>query len=534
MKFYKKVCFAVLGLLCISGISLAVLDPTSLKEDAVSAEGLERRPVFATPLQLAQGTYRNFNDETLNADEEDPGELQREFRFLNVVPRIVPQHRDQLDRRPAGRAAIATSAPPVVTKSFPGISNTGTNQPDSIVAVGPAHVLVAVNTVLGLYTRAGQRRFQIAFEDWFSPLAGTWGGATLFDPRVLYDQYSGHYIFLCTARRSDHRSWYLLSVSKTSNPQGPWGFWVFDMQLNGTARVDLWADFPRLGVDANALYLTANMYTFGTYIFRYSKIRVLRKSDVYAFGELPFTEFRQMVDAAGAYAHSIEPAHSYGPAPSEFLVNTRMDAADKITVWKITATPGTKPTLVKIPVAVSSFQAPAPAQQKGGGALINAAAEGTGVLSAVYRKGFLYTVFPIAKNWGSGQVSALRYYQIASNGALVEEVTYGSDGVSYYMPAVAVDSKGNVILAFTRSSASEFAGFFVAGKKATKPPAEFSSSIPLQKGLANYKIVFRGSNIARWGDYNGITAGGDDTFWAYGQYAASATEWQTVVAQLAY
>jgi hypothetical protein len=196
------------------------------------------------------------------------------------------------------------------------------------------------------------------------------GGSTYFDPQLLYDQYQRRWIFMCDARRgTDRRSWYLLSVSKTSNPQGEWAFWAMDMQQTGGGRVDLWADFPRLGVDADAVYLTANMYTFRTYIFKFGKIRVLKKNELYSFGRLT-------------------------TSPRGYLVNTRNDAGNKITVWAVNTT--AQPTLTRIPVSVSSYQTPPQAQQKGGGAVINTATEGTGALSAVFRGGFLYTAHAIS------------------------------------------------------------------------------------------------------------------------------------------
>src|SRR5262249_41772456 len=159
---------------------------------------------------------------------------------------------------------------------FPGIPPPSTAQPDSIIAVGPNHVLIAVNTTVAIMTKAGRTRFATTFEHWFSPLHNIPRGYNFFDPQLLFVQYNELYIFLCNARRADHRSWYLLSVSKTSNPEGEWAFWAVDMQLTEGVRPDLWADFPRLGVDPRAVYLTANMYTFQTYFFRFGKIRVIK------------------------------------------------------------------------------------------------------------------------------------------------------------------------------------------------------------------------------------------------------------------
>lgn len=529
----------LIGACCVAAMTPGSV-PSSDREDSlpIVSEGSAPTAVLADVSKLAQRAERNVMVEELNPEEELEYERVPNTLSPAASPRVLPQHQDEIDTssstdRPEVFRADAV-APPTLSPVFPGIGNTGKGQPDSIIAVGPAGVLVAVNRVVALYSKNGHRLFQTSFDNWFSPLDNIYQGANTFDPRVLYDQYTGRYVFLVTARGAGRRSWILLSVSKTSNPRGEWAFWALDMQINGTSRDDtVWADFPRLGVDQKALYITSNMYSF-TYRFHYSKIRVLKKSDVLKFGTLPWVEFRRMVDASGVQAHSIEPAHSYGSAPAEFLVNTNSEGGDHITLWKIFQDAHDATKLARIVVPVTSFALPPLAQQRGGGAIINTATEGIGPLSVIYRFGSIYTVFPVSKDWGSGAVSALRYYQLTPTGSVTREVTYGSDKNHYFMPSLAVDTTGGVVMAFSKCSPSQFAGFYYTGRRKTDPAGKFSRSMPMQAGFANWQVVFRGSNIGVWGDYNGITAAGDGSFWAFGQYAATRTEWQTVIGRLKY
>lgn len=508
--------------------------PSRLYESTMSQTG---GPVVVDLAHIPQGSGRTSLFELYNADEEDRHEVEPSL-LPQIEPTRIPRHFEQTDQAAMGiepsRPASFNSSTPALRTTFPGIGATGLMQPDSIVAAGPTRIMVAVNTTVALYNKTGQRRFQTTFDRWFAPLATIAGGSTLFDPQLLFDQYTGHYIFLCDARRNDHRSWYLFSVSKTSDPEGAWAFWAVDIQLTGGARPDLWADYPRLGVDQNAIYLTANMFTFRTYVFRYGKIRVLKKSQVYAFGSLTNYEFSQMVDATGEYPQNIHASHSYGTAPVEYLVNTRNDASDKITLWAVSNS-ATKPVLAMIPVAVSSYEAPPAAQQKGGGALINTATEGTGALSATFRNGFIYTAHAIAHNWGKGNVSAIRYYQISTAGSVIQETTYGSPDLSYYMPAVTVNNRGDVVMVFNRSGKSQFAGIYYAGRRSSDPPGTFSESAALHPGEANYAITFKGVSIARWGDYNGIAVDpANQSFWIYGQFAKSGDEWDTTIGQVGF
>lgn len=534
MRFlrYVTVLFLLLPALVPAEPTLKSFDRGVYESVPVPAD----KPRILSLSQIEQSARGSNFYQLYNADEESREQVE-EFLKPQVPPVQIPMHFDaeDLPSRPVATNLKAwTASAPALKTAFAGIAPTGTGQPDSMITVGPSRVMVAVNTSVAIYNKLGARRFQTTFDQWFAPLADIAGGSTLFDPQLIYDQYQGHYIFLCNARRSDHRSWYLLSVSKTSNPEGDWAFWAVDMQLTGGVRPDLWADFPRLGVDSNAVYLTANMYTFRTYIFRYGKIRVLKKSELYAFGKLTTYEFSSMVDATGAFARNIHAAHCYGGTTTGYLVNTRNDAGSKITVWAVSNTT-TKPVLTRIDVSVSSYQAPPEALQKGGGAVINTATEGTGALSATFRGGFLYTAHAISHNWGSGSVSAIRFYQIDPKGIVKQEVTYGSDGLSYYMPAVTVNNKGDVVLVFNRSGKAQFAGIYYAGRRATDPLGAFSPSVVLHPGESNYGIVFKGTNIARWGDYNAIAVdNSNQTFWMYSEFVKHPDEWNTVIGQAGY
>ena len=531
MKFLRSFFCAVILLLVVSAV--LVSQPVAANNDTYPSVSFRTEPpVFRKLSQIPQRAGNPGLSELLQGDEESRG-TEEQFELPAIERMQIREHYEHRDLAAGEMRALAAAPSPRLRASFPGIDPPSIVQPDSMIAAGPTRLMAAVNSTVAIYSKAGKRVFQTTFDQWFSPLAGTVGGSGYFDPQLLYDQYQGRWIFVCDARRADRRSWYLLSVSKTSNPQGEWAFWAIDMQQTGGGRVDLWADFPRLGVDGSAVYLTANMFTFRTYIFKFGKIRVLKKSELYNYGALTTYEFSRMVDAGGALARNIHAAHNYGPSPLGYLVNTRNDAGNKITMWAVNTTG--QPTLTRIPVQVSSYKTPPQAQQKGGGAVINTATEGTGALSAVFRGGFLYTAHAISHNWGSGEVSALRFYQVDATGKVKQEVTFGSDGLSYYMPALSVNSRGDVVMTFNRSGRNEFAGIFYSGRRAADPLGAFSQSVLLKAGEANYAAVFSGSNIARWGDYAAVAVDpSNQTFWFFNEFVKAATEWNAVIANVSY
>ena len=88
-------------------------------------------------------------------------------------------------------------------------------------------------------------------------------GMTIFDPKVLYDQHAGRWVLLAVAvKRNPRSSLFLLSISNSADPLGPWRNYRSDAMLDGSTPTTNWADYPALGVDSQAIYVTANMFKF--------------------------------------------------------------------------------------------------------------------------------------------------------------------------------------------------------------------------------------------------------------------------------
>src|SRR5207249_3566243 len=125
-----------------------------------------------------------------------------------------------------------------------------------------------------------------------------------------------------------------LSVSKTPEAIGSWGSWALDMRLNNHTKTAFYPDFPGLGFDQKAIYMTSNMFDAQDN-FKYAKIRVLKKSQVYAFAGLNWHDLWGMTDATGKKAINIQPVQSFGNTPVEYLVSTNAISGNKISLWVI-------------------------------------------------------------------------------------------------------------------------------------------------------------------------------------------------------
>jgi hypothetical protein len=148
------------------------------------------------------------------------------------------------------------------------------------------------------------------------------------------------------------------------------------------------------------------------------------------------------------------------------------------------------------------------------------------LLNAVFRGGYLYTAHTITHN----SMAALRLYKIAVSGKVAQQVTYGNNFAHYFYPAICPDSRGNIVVVFSRSARNEFPGARFTGRRSTD--TSYAPSLPLKPGAANYeKLDNLGRN--RWGDYNGIALDpSDDSVWIFSEFAVSGDKWATRAAKV--
>lgn len=340
-------------------------------------------------------------------------------------------------------------------------------------------------------------------------------------PKVMFDPYNKHFIVVMEAIRSvDKKSWYFMAVSKTSSPQGAWAFWELNMSLNGGAKSGFFADYPGVGFDQASIYLTGNMANWESR-FQYAKIRVLKKSEVYKFGKVNWHDFFKLADATGAKAVSIQPSQSIGTAPSGYLISSGARGASKLTLWNVANN-----NLTRKEVIVTGYLPPPDAPQKGGPSKV-----GTGDASlgnAVFRNGIIYTAHTIAGSGGS----VIRYYEVRTDGSVAQQATFSPSGKYEYFPVVAVDSRGNSVVAFNQSSGGQFVSMAFTGRKPSDPKNTLQPSAPLKAGASYYHFSARQTQL--WGAYNGIALDYDDSIWIAGAYARAKDQWDTIVGKVSY
>ena len=442
------------------------------------------------------------------------------------------KEKDELSARPTAAAPAALglepAAAPTGSANFAGVAATGWLPPDCTMATGPDHVLVSVNSSVAIYTKTGGVALpQKTLTQWFANVVQ---GLTVFDPKALYDQHAGRWVLLAVAvKNSPKKSFYLLSVSTSSNPLGPWKNYALDAMKDGNTVTNNWADFPALGVDNKALYVTSNQFAFDGG-FQYAKIRVIPKAGPYSGGAAPFFDFVRMRNANNTMAFTIQPCHTFGAPQVEYLVNSAFPSGNFLSVWRIANPTAATPTLTRQQVTISPYSLAPNAEQSGGAPPLN-----TGdvrVLHAVFRSGSIWTAFTTAHNWGgSSNRASIQWCEInAAVPSVVQQGVYGTAAFHYFFPASCPDNNGNMTMVFSRSGPSGFGSIMYTGRRSTDPLGTLQPSGVLKAGTAHYVGLDNGGRN-RWGDYNGVAAdpGNPRQIWFYSEYASAVNTWGTWV-----
>jgi hypothetical protein len=447
---------------------------------------------------------------------------------------------------PAGlMAAGPAPAAPGMTANFAGIPATGWQPPDNNIAVGPSHVLVAVNTDLAGYSKSGALSFRWPnMTTLFSPVLPS--GAQIFDPQLAYDHYSGRYIVVAAARRaSPAGSWLMVGVTQTGDPGGAYWVWALDASVNGSAATNNWADYPMVGFDTQGIYIACNMFQIGGG-FVYSKLRILNKAELYAGGtgaghSIRWYDLWGLRNPDSSLAFTVLPAKHFrgtGGNPPAYLVNALWPSGNKLTLWTLNNPvafwSGGAPSLSSVSVSCRSYDLPPDAQQPGTTTRLET--NDSRLMHAVFQyvgtTQRLWTCHASKYTWSgdSEARSVAQWYEIdVPSKTVVQQNAFGASGLYYFFPAIQTDLSRNAYLVFSRSGSGEFGQLRQTGRRASDAANSLQGSALIRAGASAY-------TGGRWGDYFGICRDGGDAnqVWMYGEFANTGGAWGTQVAAARY
>lgn len=447
--------------------------------------------------------------------------------------------------------------------------NVSVEPPDQGLCSHAGVVLETVNLGLQVYTEAGQTLTRVVSLNAFFHLPLLLNGANpttfgpfLSDPRCYFDAQTSRWFVSVLeidinpyTGAFGYRSATLLAVSQTADPTGSYGLFSIDSTNDGTdgtpaeANCPCFGDQPRLGADANGIYLTTDSYPIhGLFNSNGGELYALSKSGLAAAatgGAAPtLVDIHSgAVVVDGFPSNALQPAatpEGAGYAPNtEYFLNTPDFngfatsggvGAQAVVLWALhgtsslaAATPSL--TLSHAILPSEPYAPPVAAVQKKGpipyGTSIGATAvpplsvNDDRMQQVEYVNGNVYS----SLNTGVGAKqtanrSAIAWFVVTpttTGGSLTSQgyVAIGS-GASLLYPAIGLDAAGNGVMAFSLSGPGFFpsAAFMrFAGTSPAGPIYITGRGTAPEDGFTCYTQIGFGP-ACRWGDYSAASSDG--------------------------
>jgi hypothetical protein len=213
-----------------------------------------------------------------------------------------------------GRSAIGPRSNLEQGTSFLGADSgdSGFIPPDSMGSVGPTQIVVFVNGLIRVYDKQGNvvALNDVSDSDFWSSVSN---GSEPTDPGVEYDRLSQRWILSAiNTTNTNNRVMLAVSDGPEITDETDFTFYFFNEStpLGGPVR---FADYPQLGVDANAVYIGVNLFTSGSGSFAGTAAYVIRKTSVMAPGSPVVTGFPLVTSGGGTGMDSPQPATDTDP-----------------------------------------------------------------------------------------------------------------------------------------------------------------------------------------------------------------------------
>jgi hypothetical protein len=427
--------------------------------------------------------------------------------------------------------------------------------PDSNGVIGPGYFVEFINGSFAVYNRTnGQSVKRIADTKFWSNAGVLLASSDIVtDPRIVYDPASQRWFASMVdadagaADPATESNDFLLAVSATSDPRGAWHGFLFQADPDTGS----FADFPTLGVDSNAVYLSGDMYQgsdspLGPSLWSFPKTNLLAASPSIAnatwFGVMDYDQRGDVLQPVNCFDAStsgkVLATSDIGndSDPHSNLVSFAVQGAGSAGASLSAATfiptaPWVVPDSAYLPGP--SF---APIQPDGTDTLQANEARFSAKVYAV--GGILYAVHSTELN----NHVAIRWYRIrAVDNVLLESGTIADPDLDLFFPSIAANAYGVVVLGFNGCSVDTYISCYAMVGQTLNGVTSFGSRVLLQASLVAYHDFYEQLGLAdtsRWGDYSTTSVDPSDPnrFWTIQLYALDDPDygsvWATQITEL--
>jgi hypothetical protein len=397
--------------------------------------------------------------------------------------------------------------------------------PDQGLCEGNGFVLEPVNSAYRIFQTNGKTiRGPFNVND----LYNVGGKEFTSDPRCWYDRATTTWLnVILFLNDTGTVGTVLIAVRHAKDPLGLWNEYSIDATDPGGRGCPCFGDQPRIGIDQQNLYITADEFSIQGPQFDGAELWVIDKAGLVAGNPtVKFAHFAHL-RIAGHSTLAPQPALSISNTNAEFMLSS-LDfdhtGDNRLGLWAITnraaVAAGGLPTLSSTVINSEAYANPPSPPQKGSSSKLNggddrmqqtATAGGT-----VW--GELNTAVTPARDTSPRegaawfQVKPMLASGMVTGGSMVRQGYIAVRGKYLMYPAVQPDAAGNAAAVFTETSSSMFPSSAYATLKAGA--SDFGAPVVSARGRGSY---FKGST--RWGDYSfAVPATESDSAWLATEY----------------
>ncbi len=413
---------------------------------------------------------------------------------------------------------------------------------DAALAAGPNHVMEFVNGAVAVYDKSSGANLQSITDLAFWGRAGVAIPANwdVTDPRLVFDTASQRWF----ASQVDfdpsgviNTNHFLLAVSTTVDPTGTWKGFSLPSVPGG---VNDFADFPTLGMDAQGVYLSGDLFdvngnSVGPTLVSLPKAGLLAGvptiSGFTSFGVLSYSARGTILqpavcmDGTGTGNVLATGGLGFNSITGKFETDTTLVAS---TVLNAGLNGGA--TLDDaVFLGVPGFTAPLDPTQPSGSQNLD---DGDARFSAT-----VHTVGGVVFATHGTEVggrAAIRWYRIqAGTYTLLESGTISDPNLDLFYPSIAANSNGTIVIGYNGCSLSSYISSYAVVGQTVSGVTTFGSPLLLQSGLASYQNV-DSSGTSRWGDYSATCVDPSDPtrFWTLQTFPSSRHVWSAQITQI--
>lgn len=426
----------------------------------------------------------------------------------------------------------------------PDLNSAGYIPPDTQGAVGPTQILMFGNGRIRVYSKAGVLGGLNTTADVF--FNSVRNGSGVSDPQVKYDRTTGRWIVLAiNVASSNNRVVLAVSSGSTITNTASFTFYQFQQNLPAPAgNTGEFADYPKAGVDANAIYVGCNMFnsTFHTTAW------VIKKSSVLSGGPIEVTAFRNLVVGTGAGPYAPMGVDNDDPASTEgYIVGVDNSTGGRLVVRRV-SNPGGAPSIsgnlnITVPTTNNGQTQPALGST---GNLDNIDDRLSYAMMKKHRDtgaATLWTAHHIEVNTAgtastTGNRLGSRWYEVQNltatpslrqSGTLFDPAASNPRG--FWFPGIAMSGQGHMAISTSYAGAADRAGCAVAGRFYNDSLGTVQAVTLAEVSSTAYNVQ---SGTQRWGDYSNLWVDPNDdmTMWGFVEYCNSTNSWACRAIQL--